>query len=620
MKWGFLSVTAAPVVFWATLAIGLFLVSLTSFWELRRTNRKRLIWRLLANGVATFSLMAMALQPEWLSSTRSISALLVTPGADSPTLKSLADSLHNASRVFAIGNDEKWRSNFPHLENIPDAAYLKRHFPEINFLHLAGHGLHEYEWDELDSIQIQLHTSSLPLGIKHLTWPREITVGQVLQVQGTFAGLDDATYWLYLADPGGVVDSTKITGPNEAPFKLSATPRTNGKFLYVVRLKSSAGKILLEEQFDVIATKPQPLKILILTSAASFETKYLKNWAGQNQNVLAMRLAISRERYRFEFLNQPQIDLNRLTPLLLRQFDLVLMDGNALRTLTAAEREALRSAVAQESLGMLLMPDDKILANNPPDDFFLDFAFEAFPDLDQRIIKPRWPESLSYETTAIPAEPFIIKPTWGMKPLIYDEIERLLAAAHHRGNGLIGVSLIRDSYRWILEGKPQFHAAYWSHLLSALARKNDDKDQWNVPISKPIIVDQPLALAVETGKTFPIGIVTIEAGEQDSIYLQQEVMEPRRWHATFWPRQSGWHQIALAGGEPRWFYVYEKTQWATWQAAQKIAATQQQAVRYASLPAKEREQITLRAKPISLVYFFVLFLLSSVYLWLERKL
>lgn len=619
MKWGSLVIPDSSLIFWGSIAIAFLLLLGTSYLEIRRVNRKRLIWRLLANGAAILSLLAMALQPQWLSTAQSIFALLITPEADPQIVISLADSLHTTSKVFALGEDERWKSRFPNLENIPDAAYLKRHYPEINFLHVVGHGLNEYDWDELDSMQIRPDFSSLPLGIKHVYWPRELTVGQTLQIQGTLAGLDNETYSLYLTDLGGVVDSAKIVGPNEIQFKFSTTPHAIGKFLYVVRLKSSAGKVLREERLDVVITKSQPLKILVLANTVSFETKYLKNWASQNQNVLAMRSAISRERYRFEFLNRPSIDLSRVTAGLLRQFDLVLLDGKTLRVLNTTERQVLNTAVAQEGLGVLILPDETVFEKSSPNDFFLNFSFEAFPDLDQRTVKPRWPEQQHFDMTAVPAEPFAIKLAWGMQPLIADEMERLLAACYHRGNGLIGLSLIRDSYRWVLERNPQLHAAYWSHLLSALARKDYGKDRWNLPAAKPVIIDQPLALTAETDAPSPLGIVTTESSAADSIYLQQDVTEAQRWHATFWPRQTGWHQIALGAGEPRWFYIYEKTNWQTWQAAQKINATQQHAARYANLPAQKRETIISRAKPISMVWFFVLFLLSSVYLWMERK-
>ena len=616
MKWGALIIPVSPAIFWECIAIAFLLTLGTSYLEIRRANRKRLFWRLTANGATILSLLAMALQPQWLSSSQPASALLITPGADAQTLQSLADSL---PKIFVLGENAEWKSIYPNLQPIPDAAYLKRHYPEINFLHVAGHGLNEYDWDELDSIQIKPYLSPLPLGIKHVYWPRELVAGQTLQVQGTLAGLNNEPYQIYLADPGGVVDSAKIVGPNETRFALNAAPHANGNFLYIVSLKLPDGKILLEERLDVVVTRSQPLKILVLTNTVSFETKYLKNWASQNQNVLAMRSAISLERYRFEFLNRRQIDLSRVTAGLLRQFDLVLIDGKTLRALNATERQALCAAVEQEGLGVLIMPDEIVFENKPRNDFFLNFEFEEFPDLDQRAVKPRWPQRRDLEITGIPAEPFAIKSAWGMKPLIEDEMERILAGAYHRGSGLIGLSLIRNSYRWVLEGNAQFHAAYWSHLLSALARKDYDKDHWNLPTTKPLIIDQPLALVVETNTTSPVGVVTTESGEPDSIYLRQDLMESRRWFGTFWPRQTGWHQVVLVGGKSRWFYVHEKTNWETWQAAQKIAATQQHAARYAVLPVKGRETIAARARPVSLFWFFIIFLICSSYLWIEEK-
>lgn len=641
MKWGALVISANATLFGGSIAMAILLIAITSYWELRRANRKRLVWRLLANNAAILSLLAMALQPQWLSRANNVSALLITPGADAPTVKALADSLPAAAKVFALGDGEKWKSLFPTLQTIPDAAYLRRHHPEINFLHVAGHGLREYDWAELDSLNVQPHFAPLPLGIKHLYWSRELALGQTLHVQGTLAGLNNQNVLLHLIDPGGGVDSVKIISPVTtdlrkqssagilpaadkmsalpAPFKLNLTPRVEGKFLYALALKSPDGKILFKEQLDVVVAKPQPLKILALTGAPSFEIKYLKNWASQNQNTLALRTAISRERYRFEYLNHSPVDLSRVTASLLRQFDLVLLDGKTLRVLNATERQVLRTVVAQEGLGVLILPDETVFEKNSLNDFFLNFEFEAFPDLDQRMVKPRWPEQQNFDITAIAAEPFAIKSGWGIQPLIADEMERLLAAGYHRGNGLIGLSLIRDSYRWVLEGNPQLHAAYWSHLLSALARKDYGKDRWNLPAAKPVIIDQPLELTVETDAPSPLGIVTTESSAADSIYLQQDAQESRRWHATFWPRQAGWHQVALIGGEPRWFYVYEKTNWQTWQAAQKINATQQHAARYTDLPAQRREPIAARARPVSLFWFFIIFLICSSYLWIEKK-
>lgn len=623
MTWGYLFVPLDSAILGASLAAALLLAVGVTYLAMRRANQRRLTWRLAMSYLAIFSLLALAWQPRWLSSPRPVSALLITPGADSHNLKALVDSLQTTSFVFATGQNEAWKSLFPQLQTIPDAVYLKRHFPEINFLQIAGHGLNDYELNALDSMQIEPHFSPLPLGIQQVQWARELVIGQALSIQGVLAGLNNEEYWLFLVDPGGVVDSLKISGPNESPFALSATPHETGKYLYTLRLKNTAGTLLREENLAVVVTKPQPLKILVLENSVNFDIKHLKNWASQAQNAMAIRSTISRERYRFEYLNHPAVDLRQISSTLLRSFDIALIDGKTLRALRQVERQALRTAVEHEGLGVLLIPDAIILQPDPDNfsqrDFFLAFAFDVFTEIDQRLIKPRWPAIYGRELTTIPAEPFAIRPHWGLQPLIEDEMERILAGASHRGAGLIGLSLIRDSYRWILEGNAQYHAAYWSYLLTALVRKDQHQARWITPTTKPIIVDQPLDLTVETSATFPIGLVNAETGEPDSIFLQQDLTEPRRWRGTFWPREAGWQQISIAGQESHWFYVYEKKNWSTWQAAQKIVATQRQALLYSNLPLGQR-RLEPQARPISMVWFFVLFLISNACLWLEKKL
>ncbi len=152
------------------------------------------------------------------------------------------------------------------------------------------------------------------------------------------------------------------------------------------------------------------------------------------------------------------------------RFDLVIIDGRTLSRLSVGERKTLRDAVELRGLGVLIMPDEAVLSPRQQRfsdrEFFLNFRFEEFPELEYRMIRPLWFDLHDSTISKIPAEPFAIQSAWGMKPLVNDEMERIVAAAYRRGQGQIAISLIRDSYRWILEGNAQHHAAYWSHILS----------------------------------------------------------------------------------------------------------------------------------------------------------
>ncbi len=625
MRWDSLVIPVAAPIFYALIAVAVLLFAGLAWLTLQRANRKRRPQRLAANSLAVLSLLAMALQPQWLSRSQPSTAVLITPGADLSDWQNLPDSIKSLPLAFSLDETQKWKSINSKIQVVPDAAYLRRHYPEIERLHVIGHGLDGYDWEALDSVQIEPHWTPLPPGIKQAQWSRELVLGQTLQLQGVIAGLDGEESQLYLSDPGGAVDSVRITSQeSEAAFELKALPRETGKYLYAISLRAKDGKTRFAEKLDVVVTEPQPLKILVLENQVSFETKFLKNFLSKHRGVLAIRAKISRERYRFEYFNQPKIDLTQITANLLRGFEVAIIDGRTLHDLGEAELRALRTAVEQEGLGVVIVPDDSILGSErrafSNREFFLDFHFERFAELDERLVKPIWQGLAEGTTTAIPAEPFVINNAFGMKPLIKDEMERTLAAAYQRGRGRVGLSLVRDTYRWILEGNAPYHAAYWSYLLSALAQKASQRDRWSLSSTKPAVTDQPVQMMLVTTAAQPVGIVAAEANQPDSLFLQQDVVEPQRWYGTFWPRQAGWHEVSRAGGEPDWFYVYEKESWQTWQAAQRVAATERQIWQNKNLDSKTDVTLHDTSEAISLIWFFALFLACSAYLWVERKL
>lgn len=622
MSWGSLLIPVAAPVFYALVAVAVLLFAGLAWLTFRRANSRRRAPRLIANFTAVLSLLAMALQPQWLTPFQPSTAILITPGADPRTWQNLPDSIKSLPLAFSLDETQNWKSINSKIQIVPDAAYVKRHYPEIEKLHVVGHGLADYDWEMLDSVRVEAHWAPLPLGIKHAQRPRELALGQTLQIQGIVSGLHGEENRLYLSDPGGEVDSVKIAYAGEANFALHALPREAGKYLYALTLKSKEGKTQFEEKLDVVVVAPEPLKILKLENQPSFETKYFKIFLSKYRNKLVIRSKISRERYRFEYFNHPKINLTQISAALLRGFDLAIIDGRTLQELSGAERQALRAAVEQEGLGVLIIPDNSVFENEhrtfSSREFFLGFRFERFAELDERLVKPNWPGAAA--NTAIPAEPFVIKNNFGMKPLIKDEMERTLAAALQRGRGHTGLSLARDTYRWALEGNSTCHAAYWSYLLSELAKKMRQRDRWLLPSAKPAFVDQPVQLALVTATANPVGIVASDANQPDSLFLRQDAVDPQRWFGTFWPRQSGWHQVSRAGGEPQWFYVYDKTNWTAWQAAQKVAATQRRVWQDKALETNMESRTHPSAKAVPPIWFFILFLLSCAYLWMERKL
>ena len=88
-----------------------------------------------------------------------------------------------------------------------------------------------------------------------------------------------------------------------------------------------------------------------------------------------MRTLVSSGRWRTERVNTDAGPLDPLTPALLRRFDVVAIDAEAIRTMPRAARAVLDAAVHDEGLGLLVDPVA------PP--------FDAPRPIDRMSLRPR---------------------------------------------------------------------------------------------------------------------------------------------------------------------------------------------------------------------------------------
>ncbi|HQS50270.1 MAG: hypothetical protein B7X75_00330, partial [Sphingobacteriales bacterium 39-40-5] len=89
-----------------------------------------------------------------------------------------------------------------------------------------------------------------------------------------------------------------------------------------------------------------------------------------------------------------------------------------------------------------------------------------------------------------------------------------------------------------------------------------------------------------------------------------------------WPQKTGW-QLLETGNSPdsvqSWFYVFNKNDWASVHAVEKIKNNRKFSEE--SFTESNEQNISVRyyREEVPPVYFFILFLLSCTYLWLEAK-
>lgn len=584
------------------IAVSIFLL-LVLFWkEISRPNKARLLWRLLCSFAAITSLACLALPLTYQKTIQDQSKqpVLLTEGfvADSLSL------IKNA--VFLSTNPEIAHRGPLKAEYIASLAYYLKTNPHIRQLHVAGYGLDEAELHNLPPVSLIFHPAPSPTGIKNIHWTEKIKTGNRLTVQGNFQNSSSKPIKLVLMGLNTALDSTIIPAGKTSEFELNTIPKHLGKAIY--SLLSLSGKDTQSAEPLPIETIPgKPLKVLILSSAPDFENNFLKNWLFENHYSLAIRSAISTNKYSQEFLNTDKISLDKITGPLLEKFDLVIGDLRALNSLNPTESQALQNQVNQ-GLGLLLKFD--------PDAEKTGFFGGAFSTYEPKVPAQKTVSMLlpNQKESQLPTEQaFYIHPQSGNQPLIKTKQGQILVNSKISGYGKIVLSTLNNTFTWMLEGNQADYSAFWTTVLEKTARKTPETEIWTIASPFPTLNQQTPILLETSGTSIP----TVMA-DSTLLAMKQNADLPFQWSGNYWPRKSGWHTVQQNAGAPFNWYVYESSDWKTLKASTKMAATAQFARQN---PAKDNLKIPPLTEniPVPAIWFYLLFLASCAYLWFETK-
>ena len=550
--------------------------------------------RRVALFVALLALLAIGVRPRWRTAIASTEAVLATPGADAATVRHVADSL----------------GGVPVLDDARAVSRLAS-----RRVHVVGWGLDPETWHEMDSIPVMFHPAAVAPGISRISWPAKVPLGDDIVVEGTVRHAPDGAV-IALIDPGGGVDSAELT--DAGTFQLTAHPRSLGPMLGVLRV-SIHDRAIVQETIGVSVVAPQVPRVLILEASPRFETRALRDWLARHHGAVVIRSAISRDRFRTEFVNRSRIGLDALTPRLLSEFDVVVIDSRTLAGLAAVERAALRRAVTDTGLGVLIEPDTVAFdsTNRFTDrDFFLGFALLPALGVDERTVRPVWAGARRSPAAALPAAPYTLAARFGIEPLVEDGTGGIVAQVAPRGAGSVGISVVRESARWVRMGEQEMFAAFWSRLLTALDRRASTED-WEIASPGPWLVNHPVALSVEAAGDHPVAIIVGPSGARDSAFLARDPLVATRWRGLFWPREAGWHRVAAANGPS--LYVQTGATWRSQQSAELLDATARYLVRAGPVESRSTGRPARLSRPIPSGWFFGLFLLSAAVLWSRRR-
>jgi hypothetical protein len=336
---------------------------------------------------------------------------------------------------------------------------------------------------------------------------------------------------IILTGMGSTVDSADLSqeavdGRMDAAkeFSLSTVPAVIGRTVYDLMVLSGADTLERAEiPVEVVAGKP--LTILFLASSPDFENRYLIGWLSKGGHGVASRTRVSREKYDRVYIRLPELSLETLTPRLLDRFDLVIADAAELSLIGAGQRSALWREVREKGMGLIVKTDsgDGRRGSDGDGRKWSDGDGRQWSDGDRR----KWSEG---------ADGFNL---YGMGKLYYTAVD--------------------TTYSQILSGKEGAYASYWSRVLGKVAKDIAQEEKWKIEPELPR-VGEPVRVWLQTGKD---GLPQGELGGAGwaavggrSVYLAQDARLPFYWQGTYWPEAAGWQYARSLEGDSSWWYVW----------------------------------------------------------------
>lgn len=576
-----------PIVsVWIVLVV-LVLVTCVLLWIEWSRKLRYSAFRITAVVLLALALAGLFLKPGYYSS-QSNEIILLTPGYQAAVVDSLLRQ-NPSAKLMHLQQAKPYR-NSELLES------YQLHFNQNEIRYVVGQGLPVHALDAIKKKGFVFMASEPPDGIIEIALSQPVYPYQNNFVSGVVKNPPLDT-WIFLDGPGGVEDSVFLEGSGEQFFKLSFKPKQEGFFLYTVTTKAG-DDVPRVEKLPVHVSKPDTLTIMFVQDYPTFETQYLKNFLAKRHHKLILRYRLSKSMYRFEYVNTGPRPVNNLTPEVLGQFDVLVIDGESLQRLSRSEAAAVSEAI-NKGLGMLVLsPTNRI------DNALFPFA--------QAVVKPDTAVvTVNNKKLNLPALAQRIKKEQGITNVVENQ-SGLLSGYRYKEFGKIGFQFLKETYRLSLSGDSITYSHLWIPLLSGISRTRNSEAKISVESSFPVYPDNPVSVKM------------ISANEDiqlllDSVPwpLQEDVFIDNVWSAKLWAGEPGWHVLATATGNEEFFYVSAPGEWPSVALANQIKANIRKS---GSREERSDTQGDLIRKEFNPLIFFLLFLLSAGFLWLVPKL
>jgi hypothetical protein len=553
------------------------------FFEIRRP-RRFLALRISALSIMILSLAAIALRPSIKSAGFQAIGLL-TANYDSKKV----DSIQKRTQIqwITLPNVDA----YTHSKRLASINDLEKFSGRIAFV--AGEGL-PTSAQTIISDDFEYIPSPYPQGIIDLNLPDQVYAHRSNVIEGSVNSSSPVK--VTLENGGQKEDSVQLDGRGIRNFSLRFIPRETGNFLFTVRVEKE-GSSATTHTLPVSVQPKRTYRVLCIQNFPTFETQYLKKFLGK-ENEVQIRYQLSKNTFRHEAINTTAKKVNRLNDEVLRDFDLLIIDSDALESLAASEIADLRNSINQ-GLGTI------ILFNQSPENLRITKSF--LPSKFKKYSADTAKVKLQKDVT-LQAWPLIAEPNALTQPIVRNK-NRMLTGYTNSGFGKVAFQLLQETYHLVLDGDSTSYAQVWSDLIETVSRTEPADFTITFKNKFPLYQDEPIALEIiSSGKTPSLEYDGVPISIEEDLYIDNI------WRTVIWANEPGWHSVS-SDATREYFYVSKNGDWQAMSAANSIRSTIAKSSPHAS--SGNPVEIIERINP---VWFYVAFLISAGLLWVVPKL
>lgn len=405
---------------WA-IAASLVLLLALQVWLLSRKpgQPRRRVIRAVLNALLWLALVGYALQPAWYDPTPATHALLV--GDEVPDDRGRAEQARlGLGKRFTPRN---FTGDFARV------TLLGQSFPAELLSRLSRTTLDWIPYHQPDQLQA-------------IHWQGLVRQGDVQRVSGRIQS--GRNQWLRLGYAGQTLDSVRLTAGSHA-FALQGPVFARGR----TELELTLGDIPLDT-LRFFARPPEPMAYQFILDNPDFETKTLANWLGRTGQAVQLTSTVSTSVRNSLTINQPKA----------RVADVLITDPS-----NAANPVVKRAVLVGKRVLFINL-------TNP----------EADVQTINRALGSRFSVRKLANAESIPVGAGLTALPFAFTPMLSQQLVTGYPVAVQRPAGLVGVSLLNETFPLALSGDSVAYARLWYALLAPLRLPGRNNVQLDAPL------------------------------------------------------------------------------------------------------------------------------------------